>query len=469
MNRKITLGAAVTLAIMFSTVTFITTMIYAEKTFDSRVFNIKERETMHAQLAEVDRVVRQEYYNVIDESELSENLVRGYLAGIGDDYSVYKTAEQYSAEQNTNSGRTGDIGVVCSQDPGGYILIDEVYPDSPAFISDLAVGDLIVKVDELNVTAENYNEAVDALRGDPGTTLSLVTRRDSVEKVTTVTRRRVNRPVMSGRVIGTIGYIQIKEFSENAPEQFYKLLTEYTNNQQVSSLVFDVRNVSVGNITALGKILDRLLPEGNVISATYRNSSEPTVLVTSDSDEVTLPMAVLVNAKTSSMAELFAQSLRDFGKARLVGVTTAGNGSMLATHRLSDGSALEFTVALYQTPVSPNFEGVGVKVDYEVKMPAELEKELENLDENSDLQLRRALDVVAASVKDQSEPGQVVDPLAPSEPEEEEYEYIYTGEDDDIEDEEDGGEDDADSDSSSDEQSGDDEEASSGDDESSSN
>ena len=138
MNRKITLGGAVTLAIMFSTVTFIMTMIYAQKTFDSRVFNIKERETMYAKLAEVDRLVRQKYYNTIDEEVLGENLVRGYVAGIEDKYGLYLTAEQYAETQSNYEGKMVDIGIVCEQDPGGYILINEVYTDSPAAVSELA-------------------------------------------------------------------------------------------------------------------------------------------------------------------------------------------------------------------------------------------------------------------------------------------------------------------------------------------
>ena len=84
MNRKISLGAAITLAIMFSTVTFIITMIYSRNAFDSMVFNIKERETMYAKLSEVDRLVRQRYYNRIDEDTLGQELIKGYMAGIED-------------------------------------------------------------------------------------------------------------------------------------------------------------------------------------------------------------------------------------------------------------------------------------------------------------------------------------------------------------------------------------------------
>lgn len=411
MNRKITLGGAITLAIMFSTVTFIMTMIYAQKTFDSRVFNIKERETMYAKLAEVDRLVRQKYFNTIDEETLGENLVRGYIAGIEDKYGMYLTAEQYAETQSDYDGRMVDIGVVCSQDPGGYILIDEVYADSPAAISELAKGDLIVKVDELSVTAENYEEAMDALKGEPGTTVTLTVRRDSVEKIYTITRRKVEVPTVEGRMIGSLAYIRIKEFNDNTPGQFFRVMNQLIQNG-AEALVFDVRGNPGGTIDSVGKILDRLLPEGPIISATYRNSTTPQVLITSDAEEIVMPMAVLINAKSASAAELFAQALKDYNKAKTVGVTTYGKGSMQEIHKLSDGSALDFTVARYNPPTSPNFEGVGVKPDYEVKISPDLEKELENLDENSDTQLKKALEVVSAMIKDQTDPG--TDPVEPS-------------------------------------------------------
>ena len=109
MNRKISLGAAITLAIMFSTVTFIITMIYSRNAFDSMVFNIKERETLYAKLSEVDRLVRQRYYNRIDEDTLGQELIKGYMTGIEDKYGAYMTAEQYSELQSGYQGKTVDM------------------------------------------------------------------------------------------------------------------------------------------------------------------------------------------------------------------------------------------------------------------------------------------------------------------------------------------------------------------------
>ncbi|MEG1850062.1 MAG: peptidase, partial [Oscillospiraceae bacterium] len=132
MNRKISIGGAITLAIMFSTVTFIMTMIYAQNDFNGKVYDIQQREKMYAKLSEVDTKVRKEYLHPIDEDALRDRMIAGYVAGLGDDYGMYLTAEQYSEMMSGYDGRMVDIGVVCAQDAAGYIRVEEVYEASPA-------------------------------------------------------------------------------------------------------------------------------------------------------------------------------------------------------------------------------------------------------------------------------------------------------------------------------------------------
>ena len=414
MNRKVTLGGAITMAIMFSAVTFIMTMIYSRNTFDSMVFNIKERETMYAKLSEVDRLVRQRYYNRINEDVLGEELVRGYVAGIEDKYGSYMTAEEYSAVQNDYEGRMVDIGIVCSQDNEGYIFIEEIYPDSPAALAELQYGDVIVKVDELSVTAENYNQAVDALKGEPGTAVTIMVRRDNVENSYTITRRKVAVPTVSADMIDKrVALIRIKEFNDNTPDQFFKIFSQMLT-EGAEGFIFDVRNNPGGTMESVCRILDTLLPEGPIVSAKYKNAAEPEVLYSSDESEFTGPMAVLINSKSASAAELFAQALKDYNKAKTIGTLSYGKGSMQELYKLSDGSAISITVANYLPPVSQNFDGVGVKPDYDVKLAPELEKMLEDLDEYSDPQLKKALEVVVASLKNIENPGADAQPVAPS-------------------------------------------------------
>ena len=143
--------------------------------------------------------------------------------------------------------------------------------------------------------------------------------------------------------------------------------------------------------------VSRLLPAGDIVSATYRDGTEE-VLAVSDERQVDMPMAVVINEKTASAAELFAQALWDYEKAKTVGVTTYGKGLMQTVYKLDDGSALDITVAKYNPPKSANFDGVGVIPDYEVKLTQEQELMLDQLDQNSDPQLRKAKELVEASI-----------------------------------------------------------------------
>ena len=141
-----------------------------------------------------------------------------------------------------------------------------------------------------------------------------------------------------------------------------------------------MRNNPGGTIDSVVDMLDTLLPEGDLVSATYHDGHSE-VLGTSDADEVNLPMVVITNENTASAAELFAQAIKDYNKGRTVGTQTYGKGVMQTIYPLSDGGALSITVAKYNPPKSENFDGVGVKPDYAVQLTAEQQRNFYELDE----------------------------------------------------------------------------------------
>lgn len=141
-------------------------------------------------------------------------------------------------------------------------------------------------------------------------------------------------------------------------------------------------------------VLDPLLPEGDIAIAEYKDGSSE-VICKSDSMELNLPMAVLINENSASAAELFAASLRDFDKAVLVGKNTFGKGIMQNTYNLDNGGGLRLTVAKYRTVKSECYHGVGLAPDYEVDM---LEKysqtAIEDIPESEDTQLQKAIEIM---------------------------------------------------------------------------
>lgn len=399
MNKKISLGSALAFMAIIAALTFSLTMVYSMRSFNEMVYNVREREAMYQKLAEIDRYTREKNLNPIDEKQLMNAVAAGYVGGLGDPNAKFYTPAQYAQYIQNQSGRYVGIGIVPEKDASGYITVKEVYPDSPAQYAQIQVGDLIVKVDETDVTAENYEKMAESLKGEAGTKIGLVVRTSNDDIEMEITRRQVEVPTVYTRMFeNQVGYIRITGFSDATKDQFSRQLAKLSSDGAMS-LVIDVRNNAGGTYRAVTGVLDVLLPEGDIASAQYK-SGKTTVLAASDSSEVNLPIAVLTNEKTSGTAELFAQCIRDFNKGKTVGTKTAGSGTMQEVWKLSDGSAVNITVARFMSPKGVTFDGEGLKPDYEVKYTEPvLTTGVGDLDPAQDPQLKKGLELAASAVK----------------------------------------------------------------------
>jgi len=172
-------------------------------------------------------------------------------------------------------------------------------------------------------------------------------------------------------------------------------LNTLLSSQEVRGLIFDLRDVSGGyNIEAVANMLGRLVPTGVIISGTYADGVTKT-LYTSDEKGVQIPMVVLINENTVGFAELFAGVLADYDNCRSVGMTTFGKGTLQQLSMLTDGSGLDLTVAILNTPVSGSFDRVGIKPDYEVASDDYVFSD-SSPDERLDSQLRKAVEVLSS-------------------------------------------------------------------------
>lgn len=180
MRKKISLGAAITFMLITAAVTFSLTTVYTMQNFNNKISNIKEREAMYAKLSEIDTSVRKNYIGAIDEDKLMDSIASGYLRGIGDPYSQYLSAEDYSAYMRDYEGQLVGIGVEVTGDASGYLRISRVYEGSPAEAAALQKGDLIVSVGGAAITEKSVSDAAKAISGEVGTTVSLGIRREQI-------------------------------------------------------------------------------------------------------------------------------------------------------------------------------------------------------------------------------------------------------------------------------------------------
>ncbi len=366
MNKKVSLGLTISIAALVAAITFIMTSFFSLQNFNDKVQAVKEKAEKYARLEALDTYVRENYYTDLNEESLMDGILKGYVAGLEDPYSSYLTAEEYQDLMERESGQTVGIGVTAQLNEAGYIQITEVQGNSPAEEAGLLPDDVIIAVEGEDVAELGFYEAINRVKGEEGTEVTITVLRGETEKDYTITRRPFDLITVIGELLdGNVGYIRISNFRENTVAQFQDILDVLLANG-AESIIFDVRDNGGGLLSSLEQILDPLLPEGVIATATYQDGNSETV-VYSDASELELPMVVLVNENSASAAELFSASLRDFDKAQLVGTTTYGKGVMQNTIRMDDGGGLTLTVATYQTVKSECYQGVGLTPDVEVE------------------------------------------------------------------------------------------------------
>lgn len=394
MNRKISLGMAVTIVILAMTVTFSITMLLAMRLFDSTVSSVKEKESMYNKLAEVDRYVRGNDYYDIDETVLYDRLSAGYLLGTGDKYARYYTASAYTDLINVQNGTLLGIGVELAIDQSGYAKVTKVYTDSPAQEAGIKVGDYITAVDGDDVKSMSGVDAVQTrLRGESGTSVK-VTWLDSEasEHNADLTHSGYTATTVDSALLqDSVGYIKIWQFDGTTPSELDYALRSLTASG-ATSLVFDLRDNGGGILEDAVNCIDLIAPEGTVAYAEDKNGNR-TVIGSSDAESaVSLPMVCLVNGNTASAAELFAATLRTMNGARLVGTTTMGKGTIQSSpQRLSDGSAVVITVAKLVCGDGSCFDGTGLTVDVERALSTEEATNFYDYTPQTDPQVQRAV------------------------------------------------------------------------------
>lgn len=388
MNKKISLGLALSLVAIASAVTFILTSFFSLQSFNEKVMDVNEKAKKYSSLQVLDAYVRENYLGEINESELNDGILKGYAAGLNDKYSRYLSKEEYIEEMNSNEGNQVGLGLTLQEDSSGYIRIIDILPNSPASDSELKPDDIIIKVNGEEVITAGFDASMEAMSGVDGAEVTITVRRDGIDTDHTLVRRSIEIVSVTSEMLNNyIGYIKIDGFKNNTPDQFIEALERLTANG-AKALIFDVRDNGGGSVTALEDCLDPLLPEGVIATAEYKDGHSETI-IHSDSSELELPMVVLMNENTASAAELFSVSLKDFGKAELVGTQTYGKGVMQTTAEFDGGGAVILTVANCKTTVSNFYNGIGISPDYSVK----------NENENYDAQQSKAIEVALSKIK----------------------------------------------------------------------
>lgn len=397
MNKKISLGLALSLIFLSVALAVTITMTVSMNIYNKIIKDVASRSNLYSSVSEIDDLVRENYFGEINENLLTAMMSGGYVEGVGDRYSYYMTADDYAAYKEEEKGNKGGIGIIAVYDSqNNNIYVAEVSEGSPAQLQGISKGDVITAVDSVAVSQGNYEDLMESLNGQKLTNVQVTYTHGGESKTVSVARGYAAQTVYYS-VANNIGYIKITAFYSTTAQQLEKALKHMSSNS-VSSIVFDVRNTDTGLIANAVECIDILVPvatEGTGALATAVDKEGNTLeTFTSDSDSVNFSMAVLINGKTSGAAELFACDLRDFGMAQLIGTKTMGNGTMQKVFELSDGGAIALTVAKINPYKSESFNGKGLEPDISVELTAEQNSRLEMLSQADDAQYQKAVELL---------------------------------------------------------------------------
>ena len=306
--------------------------------------------------------------------EVTLVLIDCYIAAVGDKYAFYRSVDEHEEYTSDMSGSFVGIGVsILRNEPQKTILVTSVEPDSPASKAGILPDDYIVAVFGERVEETGTLAAVNKIKGEIGTEVSVTVKRGDTEITFNMIRERITETTVSYSLVeGTnYGYVRISSFKSNTPAQFFKAIRDL-EEKNVSGIIFDLRRNPGGYISAVSSMLSFLVPTGTPI-ASFSSNKAPLYATNGDIFEtddhvLSVPSVVMCNETSASGAELFSGAMRDYDtmgilKSTLIGQTTYKKGIMQSSIPFSDGSTLTLTTALYNPPLGENFNGIGVSPD----------------------------------------------------------------------------------------------------------
>ena len=388
MRKKIELGTMLFFIIAAVLVACIATYMY--------MAHMVERTTgkseMFEKLSQVYQVIHNRYVGEYDEDKAMDSLLSGFVEGI-DRYGVYMDKTSYHDYKEALEGKSSGIGINVKYIAStGLLKITRVRSGSPAEKAELKAGDIIARIDDVDVNTLSYSEATTRLQAAIGTEIKLGLLRGETEFKATVEVQVYNEKTVTSQLLtNNTGYVSISEFDANTTADF-KQAVEELKKQNVDKFIFDVRNNTGGSLTSVTEILDYILPEGIICSTTDKANNRKEY--SSDKNCLSGEIAVLINGSTYSGGELFAAAIRDYEYGTLVGSLTYGKGMAQEIIPLGDESALYLSTNLYYPPSGNNYDGVGVAPHIESKLTAAQEDRFYELTYDEDTQLQQAMAVL---------------------------------------------------------------------------
>src|SRR5882762_4745098 len=321
-------------------------------------------------LADVLDRVKHDYVNPVDDHQLLQAAIRGMVSSL-DPYSAYLDGDEYDEVKISSSGQYSGIGIEVSMEDEEVVVVSP-FEGSPAAAAGIRPGDVIATIDGIPVNTTTLADTIGRMRGKEGTSVKIgILREGSSEPLLfTLKRSRVElHSVKSELPEPGFGYVRIAEFSETTGDDVVSALRDLRkrNGAALKGLVLDLRNNPGGVLEAAVSVADAFLEGGVIVSAKGRTAESKFEMKATPGDELNgAPIVVLVNGGSASAAEIVAGALKDHHRAKLMGRTTFGKGSVQTVMPLSGDRAIKLTTSLYYTPSGISINHRGITPDIEL-------------------------------------------------------------------------------------------------------
>jgi carboxyl-terminal processing protease len=322
-------------------------------------------------LATVLERVKHDYVNPVDDHQLLQAAIHGMVSSL-DPYSAYLEGDEYDELKISSSGRYSGVGIELSIEDDQVVVIAP-FDGSPAAQAGIRSGDVIVTIDGVSVDTNSLSDTIGRMRGAEGTTVKIGILREGVAEpmLFTLKRSRVELHSVRAEMLEPgYGYVRISQFSETTGDDFMSALKDLRkhNGAPLKGLVLDLRDNPGGVLEAAVSVADAFLDSGVIVTAKGRTPDSKFEMDATPGDALNgAPIVVLVNGGSASAAEIVAGALKDQHRAKLMGRTTFGKGSVQTIIPLSEDRAVKLTTSLYYTPsgVSINHRGIAPDIELE--------------------------------------------------------------------------------------------------------
>jgi carboxyl-terminal processing protease len=355
-------------------------------------------------LAAVLERVKHDYVDPVDDHQLLQAAIRGMVASL-DPYSAYLDGDEYDEVKISSSGRYSGVGIELSIEDDQVVVIAP-FDGSPAAQAGIRSGDIIVTIDGIPVNTNTLADTIGRMRGAEGSSVKIgIMREGNTEPMLfTLKRSRVDLHSVRGEMLEAgYAYVRISQFSETTGDDLNASMKDLRkhNGAPLKGLVLDLRDNPGGVLEAAVAVADAFLNSGVIVTAKGRTPDSKFEMDATPGDLLNgAPIIVLVNGGSASAAEIVAGALKDQHRAKLMGRTTFGKGSVQTIIPLSDDRAVKLTTSLYYTPsgVSINHRGIApdIQLERDTTAPATSVPEGAPLQQR-DADVKRALEELKVS------------------------------------------------------------------------